>query len=257
MFAEERLVRIVEIVNRQGKVTVAELSEALDVSPVTVRRDLERLEEEKLLRRTHGGAMAARGLLREAAHEKSFSEKEEAFAAEKERIAAAAAALVQEEEALLLTPGTTNMFLIRKLADKRRLTVVTNASNLPALVPPGNEWEVLLIGGKMRPKSFALVGPLAERSLDEVRVDKLFLGVDGFHMKDGLSTPSLEEASVNRRMISIAQQVIVVADHSKFGKVTFGRIASLDSVHTVITDRLLSKADREALEERGIEVILV
>jgi len=256
MFAEERLLHIVEIVNRKGKATVAELSRALDVSPATVRRDLERLEEKELLVRTHGGAIPVQGRLTEVAHEQSFSEKQEAFAEEKERIAAAAAGLIADEEAVLLTPGTTNMLLARKLAGKKELTVVTNAANIAARLGDLPGIDVILVGGKLRSKSFALVGPLAEQALKNIRVDKLFLGVDGFDLRQGLTTPNLSEASVDRLMISIAREVIVVADRSKFNRVMFSHIAPVDVVNTVITDKGLSPELARKIRELGIRLIL-
>ncbi|GIP33896.1 DeoR/GlpR family DNA-binding transcription regulator [Paenibacillus sp. J2TS4] len=257
MFAEERQIKIVEMVTRQGKVTVAQVSEALGVSPVTIRRDLERLEEKELLIRTHGGAMAPQPNFPETAREKSFFEKAGAYTEEKERIAETAARHVGDEESILLTPGTTNMLLARRLAGKNDLTVVTNAVNIASQLgsPPG--WDVIMTGGKLRAKSFALVGPLAEQSLAKLNVDKLFLGVDGFDFNEGLTTPNLSEASVNRQMIEIAKKVIVVADRSKFGKVMFSHIAPLDVVHTVITDRLLPEEDARRIEDLGIELILV
>lgn len=257
MFAEERYMRIMEAVNRAGKATVAELSEALGVSQVTVRRDLEKLEERELLVRTHGGAIALHAHVSEVAHEKSFSEKAEALVAEKERIAEAAARLVHDEDAVMLTPGTTNMMIAKKLVGKKGLKVVTNAANIAVQIGNYSDMEIILIGGKLRRKSFALVGPLAEETLRHIRVDKLFLGVDGFDLKEGLTTPNLSEASMDRQMLSIAKQVIVVADHTKFGKVFFSHVAPLRVVHTVITDRSLSKEICGRIRDLGIELITV
>lgn len=258
MFAEERQNQILERVNQIGKITVQELSEALGVSPVTIRRDLERLEEGGYLYRTHGGALSLQSGVRETAHERSFSEKEEAFTAEKIRIAEAAAALVEDGESLLLTPGTTNMLLAGKLRGKKGLSLVTNAANIAASVAAETEWNVILTGGRIRPQSHALVGPLAEESLDRIRADKLFLGVDGLDLQGGLTTPSLEEASVNRKMIALAKQVIVVTDHSKFGKVAFSRIAELDAVDVVVTDEGLPGEYADFLRrETNIRLVLV
>lgn len=258
MFAEERYMRIIEIVNHKGKVTVAELGEQLGVSQVTVRRDLEKLEELELLKRTHGGALSVQqaNVIDLVAVEKSFSEKEVEWAEEKDRIASAAEHLVNENESVLLTPGTTNMILAKKLTSKKELTLVTNSVNIAAAVGPQSGIEVILLGGIMRKKSFALVGPIAEDALGHIRVDKLFLGVDGFDIEQGLSTPNLAEASINRKMISIAQEVIVVADHSKFGRIMFSHIAPIDVVHTVITDREPSDSDRKRLEECGIKLVI-
>jgi DeoR family transcriptional regulator of aga operon len=255
MFAEERLLRIVDLVNRRGKCTVAELTEALGVSPVTVRRDLERLEEKKLVMRTHGGAIAWKDNLWEGAHERSFNEKKETFAEEKEKIAEAAAALVEEGESVMLTPGTTNTLLAAKLARRKGLTIVTNASNLAAILGQTDN-EVILLGGTLRPKSFALVGPLAENALLNLRVDKLFLGVDGLDVVHGLTTPNLTEASVNRRMMAAAKQVIVVADHSKFRRVAFSHIAALEEVHAIVTDSPPAPNDEQRIRDLGIRLIL-
>ncbi|WP_158606553.1 DeoR/GlpR family DNA-binding transcription regulator [Paenibacillus ginsengarvi] len=256
MFAEERYLRIMELVNRDGKATVAELSDALGVSPVTVRRDLEKLEEKELLVRTHGGAMALHSRVSEVAHEKSFSEKEEALVAEKERIAEAAAKLVNDEDAVLLTAGTTNMMLAKKLAGKKGLKVVTNAANIAVQIGNYADFEVILIGGKLRPKSYALVGPLAESTLASIRVDKLFLGVDGFDLREGLTTPNLSEANMDRNMISIAKEVIVVADHSKFGRVFFSHVAPLSVVHKVVTNRELDARTCDRIRDLGIQLIV-
>jgi DeoR family fructose operon transcriptional repressor len=257
MFAEERYLRIVEVVNRIGKATVSELSSALEVSTVTVRRDLEKLEEKGLLLRTHGGAISLPSPSGEAGLEKSFAEKEEALVFEKELIAEAAAKLVKDDEAILLTPGTTNMFLARKLAGTKKLTLVTNAANIALAVGEQTNLDIVLLGGKLRAKSLATVGSLAEDALRSLRVNKLFLGVDGFDFKEGLTTPNLAEASINRQMISIAKEVIVVADHSKFGRILFSHIASVDEVHTVITDRQLSEEYCNQIRDRGIRLILV
>lgn len=257
MFAEERLVRIVEQVNERGKVTVAELSDSLGVSPVTIRRDLERLEEEKLLCRTHGGALSLEKGMLDGARERSFSEKEEAYAAEKERIAEAAARMVEDEDAILLTPGTTNMLIVGKLIGKKDLTIVTNASNIAMRAANEPGWNVILTGGKLRPKSFALVGPLSESALSGIRVDKLFLGVDGIDFTEGLTTPNLDEASVNRKMISLARQIIVAADHSKFGRVLFAQIANMADVDVLVTDRLLPQETVDYIrKETAIRLVL-
>ncbi|WP_010274838.1 DeoR/GlpR family DNA-binding transcription regulator [Paenibacillus senegalensis] len=254
MYAEERQVRILEMVNSKGKVSVAELSRQLEVSPVTIRRDLERLEEMQLLIRTHGGAMAIQNQLLESAREKSFTEKTEAYAAEKERIAEAAAELVENESSVLLSPGTTNMLVAHKLAGKKDLTVVTNAVNIALQLGCPAGWEVLLTGGKLREKSYAMVGPIAEQALQGLNADWLFLGVDGLHLHDGLSTPNMAEASINRKMIEAAKRVVVVADRSKFGRKMFSKIAPLSSVHIVITDDRLPADQAKALRDVGIEV---
>lgn len=257
MFAEERYLRILDLVNQIGKTTVLELSELLQVSTVTIRRDLEKLEENNLLIRTHGGAMTIQSQSNEAGSERSFYEKSEALVVEKNKIAEAAAALVKDKEAILLTPGTTNMFLAKKLVNRKEITLVTNAANIATHIVEQTDMDVILIGGKMRKKSFAMVGSIAEEGLQNIRVDKLFLGVDGLDIGEGLTTPNLSEAHINRQMIHIAKEVIVVADHTKFGRVMFSHIASLDVVNTVITDIQLNKDYCQQLRNLEIKLILV
>lgn len=256
MFAEERYMRIIEKVNEKGKITVTELSELLNVTPVTVRRDLEKLEEKRLLIRTHGGAISVGTELMGTRLEKSFSEKEEALVSEKERIAEAAATLVKDNESVMLTPGTTNMMLAKHLMHKPGLTLVTNAVNIALHVCSYSDCEVILLGGHMRRKSLAAVGPIAEDALLRIRVDKLFLGVDGFDLTEGLTTPNLAEANMNRQMISIAREIIVVADHSKFGKVLFSHISSIDEVQTVVADASLDSQYAKSIRDMGIRLIL-
>lgn len=257
MFAEERHQRIMEVVNQKGKATVAELSKALDVSPVTIRRDLEKLEENNLLVRTHGGAMSVNSGFMGTSVERSFSEKEEALAEEKQRIAEEAASWVKDGESVLLTPGTTNMFLAKKLIAKKKLTLVTNAVNIAAYVTAHSDHECIVLGGKVRRKSLASVGPMTEANLKQIRVDKLFLGADGVDIREGLTTPNMAEAAVNRGMMDIAREVILVADHSKFGKVTFSSIAPIEMVDAVISDRGLNEEYVQSLRSAGIKVRLV
>ncbi|WP_166242418.1 DeoR/GlpR family DNA-binding transcription regulator [Paenibacillus turpanensis] len=257
MFPEQRYMKIVEMVSQKGMVTVAELSAALGVSSVTIRRDLEKLEENQQLLRTHGGAIppAKNGVL--VPGERTFTEKYEALSDEKERIAAAAAAMVEAGESVLLTPGTTSMSLAKKLIDKSGVTIVTNAANIAVYVSENSELDVIMLGGKMRSSSYALVGALTELTLRQIRVDKLFLGVDGFDLEQGLTTPSLSEASINKLMMEYAKETIVVADRTKFGKVTLSHIAPVSAITAVITDSMLDASYVQQLKEAGIQVVQV
>lgn len=259
MFAEERYMKIIELLAKQGKATVAELSEALGVSAVTIRRDLEKLEESGKLVRTHGGAILSELLAVSPAapEERSFLEKHDALADEKERIAEYAATLVEAGESIMLTPGTTNMRIARRLIGKQRLTLVTNAANIATFVTENSEHDVILLGGTMRRLSYALVGALTEASLRQIRVDKLFLGVDGFDLEQGMTTPSLSEASVNRLMLENARQTIVVADRSKFNKVMLSHIAPASAAHAIITDKGLDITTAERIHAASIPLYLV
>lgn len=231
--------------------TVAQLSAALGVSEVTVRRHLQQLEDQGLVVRTRGGAMVVSGPLEEP----GLTAKQGLQAEEKRRIAAAAAALVEDGDAVALNAGTTTAALARVLAARKGLTVVTNS--LPVVVAlASSDVQLVVVGGQLRSRSLALVGPLALQALAEIHVSKAFIGVNGLSLQHGITTPNLEEAMVNRAMLRAAERVIVVADRTKFGRVAFSRIAQLDEIHAVVTDREAPPDVVAALRERGIEVIL-
>jgi DeoR family transcriptional regulator of aga operon len=253
MLNEERRRAVLDIVNREGRVLVKDLAQRFATSQVTIRKDLEVLHSQGAIYRTHGGALPVRtGALLDP----SLREKEKLHRKEKLRIGAAAARLVQEGQSVVLDSGTTTTMIARELREFRNLTVITNAVNIAAELA-GTAVQVILTGGILRENSFSLVGPLAEETLRRLSADVLFLGVDGFDVHFGLTTPNLLEAKVNRVMTEIARRTIVVCDSSKFGRRSLSLIASPSKVHHTITDSRIPKSDLRALEEAGIEVTLV
>jgi len=253
MLNEERRRFILDIINREGRVLVKDLASRFGTSQVTVRKDLETLHSQGMVYRTHGGALPMRS---GALLDPSLREKEKLHRREKLRIGAAAARLVKEGQSVVLDSGTTTTTIARALRDFRDLTVITNAVNIAAELA-GTAVQVILTGGILREKSFSLVGPLAEETLRRLSADTLFLGVDGFDVHFGLTTPNLLEAKVNRVMVEIARRTVVVCDSSKFGRRSLSLIAPPSAVHQTITDSRIPKADLRALEEAGIEVTLV
>jgi DeoR family transcriptional regulator of aga operon len=250
---EERRRAILEILNRDGRVLVTELSRHFRTSQVTIRKDLEVLHKQRHLQRTHGGALLARdGVLEDP----TLREKEQLHRKEKLHIAAAAARMVEEGQVVILDSGTTTTAIARALRSFRNLTIITNAVNIAAELA-GTVLEVILTGGTLRKNSFSLVGPMAEETLRRLNADILFLGVDGFDVLHGLSTPNLLEAKVNRVMIEIAKRTVAVCDSSKFGRRSLSLIAPTSAMHEVITDRGIPKSNLTALEKAGIEVTLV
>ena len=231
---------------------VKELGPRFETSQVTIRKDLEILHSRGLVYRTHGGALPipAGALL-----DPSLREKEKLHRKEKQLIGAAAARLVREGESIVLDSGTTTTALARNLRDFRHLTVITNAVNIAAELA-GTAIEVILTGGTLRENSFSLVGPLAEETLHRLSADICFLGVDGFDVHFGLTTPNLLEASVNRVMMEIAKRVVAVCDSSKFGRRSLSLIAPTSSMQQAVTDTRISKSDLKALADAGIEVTL-
>ncbi len=232
---------------------VLALAREFETSQVTIRKDLEHLHAHGLIHRTHGGALPAR---EGALEDPTLREKEKLHHKEKLRIAAIAAAMVQEGQVVILDSGTTTTEIARALRKFRSLTIVTNAVNIAAELS-GTSVEVILTGGTLRKNSFSLVGPIAEETLHRLHADLLFLGVDGFDVHYGLSTPNLLEAKVNRVMVEIAKRKVAVCDASKFGRRSLSLIAPTSVLDEVITDRGTPKADVRALKKAGIEVTLV
>jgi DeoR family transcriptional regulator of aga operon len=253
MLNEERQRAILEMLNRDGRVLVVDLAKHFRTSQVTIRKDLDTLHVKGRIHRTHGGALSVR---ESALEDPTLREKEKLHRKEKLQIAAAAVRLVTEGQVVILDSGTTTTTIARAMRNFQNVTIITNAVNIAAELS-GSALEVILTGGNLRKNSFSLVGPIAEETLRRLNADILFLGVDGFDVQYGLSTPNLLEAKVNRAMMDVAKVVVAVCDSSKFGKRSLSLIAPPSSVQHVITDRGISKADLNALSKDGIEVTIV
>jgi DeoR family transcriptional regulator of aga operon len=250
---EERRRAILDQLTHQGRVLVTELAQQFETSQVTIRKDLEILHAHGLVHRTHGGALPSRD---GALEDPTLREKEKLHHQEKLRIADTAVEKVKEGQVLILDSGTTTTAIARALRNFQNLTIITNAVNIAAELA-GTAVEVILTGGTLRKNSFSLVGPIAEETLRRLSADLLFLGVDGFDVHFGLSTPNLLEAKVNRVMVEIAKKTVAVCDSSKFGRRSLSLIAPPSALHEVITDRGVPKSDLRALKQAGIEVTLV
>jgi DeoR/GlpR family transcriptional regulator of sugar metabolism len=258
VLASQRQDRIVAEVRAHGAVRVADLVEQLDVSEMTIRRDITELDRAGLVRRVHGGAVSPDTAGRPA-DEPGFEAKSTWATAEKDAIAAVAATTIEPGQAVALSAGTTTHLLAQRIAADpalRPLTVVTNslpvAETLHHAAPGAGPLDVILTGGTRTP-SDALVGPVADAALATLRVDRLFLGVHGLDAS-GLMTPNLAEAATDRALIRAAAAVTVLADHSKWGVVGLAHIAPLDEVDLLVTDDALPPAARTALTEAGCAV---
>jgi len=250
---EERRRAILELVNRDGRVLVPELAERFETSQVTIRKDLDALHNLRHLHRTHGGALPAGD---RALDDPSLREKEQLHREEKLRIAEAAAKMVSSGQVIILDSGTTTTAIARALRNVPDLTIVTNAVNIAAELA-GSSVEVILTGGTLRKNSFSVVGPMAEDALRHLSADLLFLGLDGFDVKYGLTTPNLLESKVNRVMVEVAKRTVAVCDSTKFGRRSLSLIVPTSAIHEVITDRGVAHADLRALKKAGIEVKIV
>jgi DeoR family fructose operon transcriptional repressor len=227
------------------------LAERFEVTPETIRRDLTDLERQGILRRVHGGAIPIERFRAEPA----MAEKAEAMAKEKARIASTALGFVPDRGTALLDAGTTTLALAHVFPD-RELTVFTNAMGVGLELALRRNLQLYLIGGRVRGKTLADVDDWALRQLADLRVDVAFIGTNGLTVARGLSTPDPAEAAVKREMCRAAQQVVVVADHTKVGEEAAVRFASIEEVDALVTDTGLAPSDHQALEEAGVEVVL-
>ena len=249
MFAEERKHQILAVLQRHTAVRVAELGRALRASVASIRRDLADLERSGLLKRTHGGAISNRL----APVELTLAEKKGRHQAEKAAIAARAARLIASGDTIFLDSGSTTREIAAHLRDRRGVTVVTNGLNI-AWELAASEVDLVLTGGHLRRGILSQVGPIAEQAIAGLHVDKLFLAANGIDLQKGVTTPDLVEAQTKRAMVASAGEVILVADHSKFGRVTFGHICGLDRIASIITDDQVPADIAAAIDQRGITV---
>jgi DeoR family transcriptional regulator, aga operon transcriptional repressor len=248
----ERLGRILERLSTDGAVSVAEIAASLDVSAATIRRDLRLLESQRLLGRTHGGAVP-QGVL----YELPLRYKSTRQPQEKLRIAREAAIRVLDGWAVGFTGGTTTTEVARALVDREELTIVTNALNIASELAVRPNLKLVVTGGVARSQSYELVGPIAEAGLAGLNLDMVFLAVDGISPRAGLTTHHEIEAHTNRALLDRADQVTVVADSSKIGKIAFARICELADVDELITDVGADRRAIGAVEDAGVRVTMV
>lgn len=249
----ERRKKILNMLNENGQVFVHELSEKFKVSEVTIRNDLDLFESKKLLIRSRGGAMKYENSV---SMDFQISDKDKIHFAEKMKIGEKAATLVNNGETIIVDSGTTTMEIVKNLNSNYSYNVITNAFNIANQLINAQNINIIVPGGTLRKNSHSLVGPLAEKSLRNFYVDKVFIGVDGFDTSQGAFTPNIEEASLNQVMIDIAKEVILVADSSKFQRRSLAFICPLDKIDIVVTDKNISKEDLKRLEEVNIKVII-
>ena len=248
----ERFAAIVERLSANGSVDVGDLAAELGVSAATVRRDLALMEDQRLLNRTHGGAVA-HGVL----YELPLRYRSARHQAQKARVARAVAGRIPDGSAVGMTGGTTTTEVARALADRERLTVVTNSLSIASELAVRPNLRLVVTGGVARTESYELVGPLAESALSNLNLDLVVVGVDGIAVGAGFTTHHEVEAHTNRALMSRARRVIVVADGSKIGQVAFARICDLPAVHELISDTGADPDEVAAVRDAGVDVTLV
>jgi DeoR/GlpR family transcriptional regulator of sugar metabolism len=248
--APERLDRLREIVRDRRVVRVDVIGRHLRVSPATVRRDLLALEKSGEVQRVHGGVVS----MGQPAEEPLFDDKASLAPDEKRRIAQAALAFVRTDDTIYLDGGSTILELARLLRDRARLTVVTNSLRAAQELAGGGP-RLILIGGELRRLSQTLIGPLTRHLVGELHVDRAFMGTIGLSLREGMTTTDSGEAYTKSLVMERAREVILLADGSKIGKVSFARAGHWDHVRVLITDRDADPAFTKAMARRGIRVV--
>ncbi|MGD9048970.1 MAG: DeoR/GlpR family DNA-binding transcription regulator [Anaerolineae bacterium] len=254
LFLQERLDQIVTLLQKEGRVSVTDLSDHFGVSAVTIRNDLSSLQQRGLLVRTHGGAVTRPDLSMEPP---AFSLRRELHLAEKQRIGRAAAALVRDGDSIALDASTTAWQIARHLKDRRELTVVTNGLFIALEFLDSPAVTVVMPGGSLRAASASLVGELGACILERYHVQKGFFGAGGFTLEEGLTDTNQYEVELKQRMVDRSKEVIAIVDSSKWGQVTFASLASVAQLDRVFSDEAAPAEMVTDLRQRGIEVTLV
>lgn len=250
MLLAERLNYIVQLVNERGSIRVTELSELCNVTEETIRRDLDRLETEGKLMRSHGGAVSTK----EPQTETPYFVRETTNAEQKRSIARQAIQYINERDTIILDASSTAWYMAQIMPDFP-LTVLTNSIKVAMELSTKEKVQVISTGGLLTPRSLSYVGPLAERSLNMYHVDKAFISCKGVHNQRGISESNEQQALIKHKMISISDQVYILADYSKFGVQAFTHVAPISDIDCIITDDQTDRAAIVELRELNVEVI--
>ena len=252
MLGSERRLEIVRLLEEAKVVRVSDLSTLFNVSETTVRRDLQQLAQQGLLQKTYGGAMVADS---DRAWN-ALEVRDDPFLKVKQRIGRRAAQLIHPGDTICLQAGSTTLQVARNIREKSDLVVITNDIYVARELAKAPGITVHLSGGMLHKSLRYLVGHLAKQTMSQFHVDKAFLGITAISLTEGLSNADLLDAQVKIAMISVAKEVIVVADHRKLGQVHFAPVAPITAVHTLVIDDGISPEEVIAFEEKGIEVII-
>ncbi|TCP33559.1 transcriptional repressor AgaR [Sphingomonas sp. BK235] len=244
--------QISAMVRERGSVQVAPLAERFGVSMQTIRKDLHFLAKRGVAERSYGGAIVADAV--NVIAEPAVEAKRAAHVDEKARIGALAAAMVRPGESVVLDSGTTTLQIAHHLPDDEEITVLTNDLDILCALARKERIRVVMLGGALRRRNRAFYGAQTEAALDDLHVDKLFLGVDGFDLERGITTHYEPEAMLNRKMVRAAQQVIAVTDQSKFGRVCLHRILNVAEIDDLVTDTSAPQGLQAAAERLGFRL---
>lgn len=252
----ERRNKIVDLINTQGSVLVMDLSNTFGISEVTIRADLRLLEEKGLVTRFHGGAAKPGSHLAEGDNQEVLLEDRYQLASDPKTDCPAATAMVEEGMTVILDSGSTTLLIAEALNRKSNITVITNS--LPAAFTLSENKDITLVvcGGTVRHKTHSMHGTIAERSLQGISADLMFVGADGIDATNGITTFN-EGYSISSVMAAAAHKVIAVLDATKFNRRGFNQVLPMEKINCVITDDSISKQDKSALAKTGVELLVV
>jgi DeoR/GlpR family transcriptional regulator of sugar metabolism len=252
MIMYERQHKILKILEKRPSARVVDLSDSLGVSPATIRRDLDRLHKDGQIKRIHGGA----ALLARSVPEPPVLQRSSLNLEEKKRIGKAAAGLINEGETVFIGSGSTTIEVARNLIGRKNLTVITNALTVATLLSQEEGISLIVTGGFVRSSELSFVGHLTEQALSELRSQKVIMGIKSINLDQGLTNDYLPEVSTDRVIIQSAQEVILVADHTKFGTVSTALVAPLGAIHTLVTDTGIDPQTLSEVREQVRNIIL-
>jgi DeoR/GlpR family transcriptional regulator of sugar metabolism len=248
----DRQNQILQLIESQQRLSVDDICAQFAVSEATARRDLDVLAEKGKVQRVHGGAIA----LTQAPPEQPMLKRQDEQALEKMRIGQAAAGLVQDGETVFLGSGTTVLEAARALRSRTRLTVITNSLPVINALAGVEGITLICLGGMLRESELSFIGHITEQALAEVRADKALIGTRAISLEHGLTHEYLPETMTDRAILKSAREILVLADHTKFGRAATVLLAPLERIHTIVTDGETEPEFIQAVQERGLRVVL-
>lgn len=248
----ERHKYILSSLQKDGYVKVLDLAKQLDVTAVTIRKDLKILEEKGMLYRTHGSASPANP----HAGDRHVTEKEKIKPDEKQKIGKAAARLIHENDSVIINSGSTICMFAEQIEPIEGLTVVSASIMATTILSQKGNINLIQLGGTYRKRSASVIGSYTQSFLKDITCSKLFLGVDGIDIDFGITTSNIEEAELNKSMMEVVSKIIILADSSKFGRKGFGKICDIDKIDVIITDSGIPPTMIKKIEKLGIELII-
>lgn len=251
MLAIERKNAILETLQKEQRVLVSELSQAYGVTEETIRRDLDKLEKEGFVKKTYGGAV----LNENTNIEMPLRIREKTNRKEKQTIAKLVAAMIEEGDSIILDSSSTSLMVAQELKDRKKLTVITNSLEVLIEFSKSKGVHVISTGGLLKSSTLSLIGKNAEKTLENFYVDKAIISCKGLDIKKGATDSSQDDAEIKRSMVSCSKQLILIADSTKFGTISFAKVLDFRRGDILVTDSLPDDAWKQRLAEIGVVVV--